>query len=386
MKSYIIYKTTNKINKKEYIGFHTVYDGNYDDGYMGSGKLIKAALQKYGLENFEREILFEYNSRDDAEKKERELVNETYVLRPDTYNISLGGNVNIMVGKNNPFYGKKHSKESIKKLQETRTKTIKERGYTRITKFRCIIDNKEFFSKEQTRDYLGVKSLRKILKIMFLEDRGYFIDPSFNNKMKEYLNSILEEEECISLYKSMAASIRFSGFKYSEERNKKISNSLKGRKHHWQDKVNKNPEKIRKTAEKHKGMKRTESTRRNISNAKKQHYDNGGVNPIKGKICCSNPETFEILFVDSVEDIPNGWVEGNIKTKRSCYYNPETFEVKRFYASDVIPNGWMKGNPLNGGLKFYKNKHTNEIKRKRKADLTIWELCDKDGNTIDNKE
>ena len=42
---YIIYKITNIINSKEYIGAHST--DNINDGYMGSGTLIRAALLKY---------------------------------------------------------------------------------------------------------------------------------------------------------------------------------------------------------------------------------------------------------------------------------------------------------------------------------------------------
>ena len=46
---YTIYKVTNKLNSKYYIGKHQTLD--LDDGYMGSGKLIRYAVKKYGKDN-----------------------------------------------------------------------------------------------------------------------------------------------------------------------------------------------------------------------------------------------------------------------------------------------------------------------------------------------
>ena len=86
---YTIYKITNKIDGKIYIGKHQTKDLN--DGYMGSGKHLKRAIEKYGIEYFEKEILFQFDNEVEMNAKESEIVNEEFVLREDTYNICVGG-------------------------------------------------------------------------------------------------------------------------------------------------------------------------------------------------------------------------------------------------------------------------------------------------------
>ena len=85
----IIYQITNKVNNKIYIGVHSTNDLN--DGYMGSGRLIKKAIEKHGIENFSRDILYYFDSPEKAFSKEKELVNESFVNNPNTYNMKTGG-------------------------------------------------------------------------------------------------------------------------------------------------------------------------------------------------------------------------------------------------------------------------------------------------------
>lgn len=86
---YIIYKITNNLNGKFYIGCHRTK--NINDNYMGSGKLLKRAFNKYGIENFRKEILFVFDNPDDMYAKEAEIVNEDFLLEENTYNVNLGG-------------------------------------------------------------------------------------------------------------------------------------------------------------------------------------------------------------------------------------------------------------------------------------------------------
>jgi hypothetical protein len=89
MHLYIIYRITNKINSKFYIGVHKTKDIN--DSYMGSGVLIKQAIKKYGVENFNKEILHVFTNRKEAHKMEKLLVSESLIENQECYNLKEGG-------------------------------------------------------------------------------------------------------------------------------------------------------------------------------------------------------------------------------------------------------------------------------------------------------
>lgn len=86
---YLVYQITNLINNKIYIGIHSTYDLN--DGYMGSGSYLKRAIKKYGIENFQKDILFDFDNPEEMILKESELVDRKFIARKDVYNIKLGG-------------------------------------------------------------------------------------------------------------------------------------------------------------------------------------------------------------------------------------------------------------------------------------------------------
>jgi hypothetical protein len=82
---YTVYKTVNLVNGKYYIGVHKT-DNPYDD-YLGSGKLIKAAITKYGVDSFKKEIIAIFEDKDSAYQLENELV----VICKESYNLKIGG-------------------------------------------------------------------------------------------------------------------------------------------------------------------------------------------------------------------------------------------------------------------------------------------------------
>lgn len=86
---YAIYKITNKIDGKIYIGSHKTK--NLNDSYMGSGKYLKRAQEKHGIENFAKEILYVYDTPEEMYAKEAEIVNEDFLAETNTYNLKIGG-------------------------------------------------------------------------------------------------------------------------------------------------------------------------------------------------------------------------------------------------------------------------------------------------------
>jgi hypothetical protein len=93
-----------------------------NDNYMGSGKLIKRAIQKYGLENFKKEILYIFDNEADMCDKEKELI----VLDEMSYNLCNGGSGGFdYINKNNLNW----SPEKNKKISGFKYFTKEQQSY-----------------------------------------------------------------------------------------------------------------------------------------------------------------------------------------------------------------------------------------------------------------
>ncbi len=88
-KFHFIYKTTNLLSGKYYIGMHST--NNIEDGYLGSGTRLRYSIKKHGKENHEREIIEFLNSRSELKKRENEIVNLNEISKKYCMNLKVGG-------------------------------------------------------------------------------------------------------------------------------------------------------------------------------------------------------------------------------------------------------------------------------------------------------
>ena len=86
---YYLYEIKNLVNGKIYVGVHKTT--NINDDYMGSGKVIKNAIKKYGILNFSKTILETFDNESDMFSREKNIVNDEFLNRHDVYNLRCGG-------------------------------------------------------------------------------------------------------------------------------------------------------------------------------------------------------------------------------------------------------------------------------------------------------
>lgn len=113
-----IYETTNLINGKKYIG-QKKSKIFLEEKYLGSGKILRQAIEKYGKENFSVKLLCKCNKQKTLDEKERYYINKYRKENIEIYNIAAGGNDfsnPFCTGEANHFYGKHHTKEAKEKI------------------------------------------------------------------------------------------------------------------------------------------------------------------------------------------------------------------------------------------------------------------------------
>lgn len=218
MEKIYIYKTSNKINGKIYVGQHQFASLLKDDVYLGSGKLIKLAIKKYGKENFSKEIITIAMSPSEADVLEKYYIEKYDATNPKIgYNLMLGGQSSrgsftketlermslAKRGKPSPKRGCHLSEETRKRISEAQKDKTK-KGHPWTTEMREKLEGRKRSAEARKR----------------MSDSHKGKDPW--NKGKH-----------------------IQGHKHSEESKKKIAESQKGK--------HPSEETLKKLSESHKG-------------------------------------------------------------------------------------------------------------------------------------
>lgn len=225
----IIYKTTNTMNGKIYIG----QDKYNNPNYLGSGKILQLAFQKYGIENFRKDIIEECESKEILNEREKfwiDYYNSTD--RSIGYNISLGGNGGDTISNNSnkEEIGKNHSEW----MKENNPNKGRKKGEGEIEKWKDSFIGKY---RGKNNPNFGSKREESSKKKM-------------SNSRKEWWGNLSDEEK--------------------SELVKKISEANKGKEGYWLGKTNEDHSERMKENNPFKGKTHTVEVKQKISEANKK--------------------------------------------------------------------------------------------------------------------
>lgn len=218
MKHHFIYKTTNILTGKFYIGLHST--DNLEDDYMGSGVLLLRSIKKHGVHNFKREILEFCNTREELGEREIHWVKELDAVNLG-YNLSSGGEL-------------PPNRKGSYMTEESKTKI-------------CISSTGRRHTKESILK-MSIIKLGHTCTVVSEETRRKISEANSGNKNCMYGKTHTEETKRKI---GENVSVALLGHVCSEETKRKISESQKGERNHRYGKTN------------------TEETRRKISEANK---------------------------------------------------------------------------------------------------------------------
>lgn len=211
----IVYKYTNKVNGKQYIG-QTIrgFRERHKQHLRDNTTYFDRALSKYGEDSFEWEILYEASNSDDLNEKEIELIQKYNTIKPNGYNITLG---------ENSFSGYSHTDKTRRKISESLKSFYKENPY--------------IFAGENNPCY-GVrwsderKNEMSKIKQSFWKDNDKARKEMSEIKKRHYRDNPELRELKSRQTKEWIANNghHFKGKKHTEESKMKMSKALKGRK------------------------------------------------------------------------------------------------------------------------------------------------------------
>lgn len=217
-KYHYFYKITNNINGHYYYGVHNT--NNLGDGYMGSGLKLQDAFDKYGIENFSKEIIKMFDTTKEAFEYENQIVTEELVNSKECYNIACGGRGGDLYDYYVTIKNKNGNIECVRKSDAPDNAEIIYNGYSRSDSNKKDISNGvlKYYNTEE----------EKLRKEEIKKDRRRYWDSEEGMEMREKLSKMNKEyyqtekgKDCIKRHIE-----QFKGRPVSQEHRDKQSKSI----------------------------------------------------------------------------------------------------------------------------------------------------------------
>jgi len=373
--TYYIYLITNNINGKTYVGqrkCHQVTKNPWNDGYMGSGKLIVNAQKKYGIENFSKEILAICHTQNIIDILEIYFIKYYREFGKAEYNIANGGLYNTGGHPISEETRRKMREHNSTKSPETRKKiSEKLKGRVFTEEWRRHIS--ESHSGEKHPNYgkhLSEETKRRIGE----SQKGKIISAEARQKISEHNKSSTPEVK----EKLRKANL---GKHISEETKKKISKANKGKTISEEHKQalrefrlgkpltftvwNKGKhgiyteEQRKRMSETHKGKKLSkEAIEKRIKTVQGQRWWTNGIESTKSKVCPG--EGWYIGRTGDYKEKMSKVMQGHLATKGSKgmhWYNNGIINLSAY----ECPEGFVPGRLKSYCEKMAKMRKENPI-------------------------
>ena len=188
----LIYKITNLITGRIYIG----QTNNRQRSYMGSGKVIKLAIKKYGKENFKKETVVE----GDFNRELTDALEKHYIRLYNSNNKKVGYNLDGGGRKNRVF---KMSEEGKRKIGLSKIGNTNRRGKKASIETRLKLSISHIGKKQPKEQIDKRKASRKIT----FEKTEYVYRPRFYARKSIKCININTQEEKLFESITIAASM-----------------------------------------------------------------------------------------------------------------------------------------------------------------------------------
>lgn len=278
--NHYVYEITNLVNGKKYIGKRSCKCPIEEDKYIGSGKLLKKAIDKYGKENFKKDILQICKSEKQAYDREKYFINKFNATdNREYYNIRDGG--------------QGFSSEDAKRLWKDENFRIKLSNRVISEETRIKISNSLRANPNASIGMKGKKHTDEARNKISEALKGKEKTDEHKNKMSEISKKRYKETDVSEkMLEGILKKWKDEGFKKKMSNTHKGNKYMLGKKHTEASKI-KMSESLKGKTPWNKGRKMTEEE-------VKKHSEIRKGKGFKKVICLNNLEVFESLQTASI--------------------------------------------------------------------------------------